>query len=116
MKTISAPAFWTMTFTADDTDWHRLGDSDLPELSDGSEVVIQNAKGNTGTVSIAYDDETTDSKGPHSGNDGIEAAPFVLRNGGDYVRIPVKGLANVAIALSTADDVVQLIFELDSVS
>jgi len=93
----SRPAFTTanVTLTLAYT-WYPLPSI---QVGEGCDVVIKSKNGNTAAIKVAHDD--ADSK----------AAPFLLDNPGDSVRLKIKGTEQVVLSSGTAGQIAEVITE-----
>lgn len=97
MSTNSRPTFTTANVTLTNADtWYPLPDISVGE---GCEVVIKSKDTNTGAIKVAHDDATS------------KAAPFLLDNAGDSVRLRIKGTTQIVVSSSVAGQVVEVITE-----
>lgn len=93
----SRPTFTTANLTLTNADtWYPLPAFSVGE---GCDVVIKSKSGNTGAIKVAHDDT------------GSKAAPFILDNPGDSVRLRIKGTAQIVLASSVAAQVAEIIAE-----
>lgn len=93
----SRPTFTTanVTLTLADT-WYPLPPI---QVGEGCDVVIKSKSGNTVAIKVAHDDANS------------KAAPFLLDNPSDSIRLKIKGTEQVVLSSGVAGQIVEVITE-----
>lgn len=68
-------------------------------IGEGCEIVLKSKKTNTGSVSVAHNDDTS------------KASPFNLDYPGDSLSLRIKGSEQVVVTSDASGDIVEIIVE-----